>query len=91
MSVGKGRYHLPDAGNAIASRPDGKRVFITGASADEYLTIAYRASDGATIWTKVFAGATAERALSVVVSPDGSSLFVTGYYATVAYAASGSK
>ena len=90
------RYDGPaasyDSGNAIVSRPDKKWVFIAGDSAQDYLTIAYRASDGTPLWTRVFAGATADYALSAAVSPDGSRVFVTGYNATVAYAASsGSK
>ena len=89
---------------AIAVSPDGSAVFVTGESATTsggiaYATVAYDAATGARLWAARYAGSAAtgvSSADSVVVSPDGSTVFVTGSaatttgvsgYATIAYAA----
>jgi WD40 repeat protein len=89
---------------AIVVSPDGSQVFITGsASADggvqaNYATESYDAATGAQLWAAVTPGQPAGYAIpaGIVVSPDGSRVFVTGgvtsttgsgasYYMTVAY------
>ena len=99
-----------DLAYSVAVSPDGKTVFVTGASLgtssplpfDDYATIAYNAATGAQKWVKRYNGPvnSGNQAYSVAVSPDGSTVFVTGgsgasgedYYATVAYnAATGAQ
>lgn len=106
------RYNGPgnyaDLAHAVKVSPDASTVFVTGESIGtdggwDYTTVAYDASNGAGLWAKRYSGA-AQRddyANALVVSPDGSEVFVTGYsigvanrfdYATVAYdASSGAK
>lgn len=92
---------------ALAMSPDGARVFVTGfiygggsGHYEDYATVAYQASTGATLWVRRYdPGDLHDYARSVAVSPDGSRVFVTGSisglgtgsdYATLAYdAASG--
>ena len=97
----------PDLGsvseaNDIEVSPDGSRVFVTGVSDkttdQDYATIAYDTSSGATLWTKRYDGpASGDVAYALGVSPNGAKVFVTGWshgsttnrdYSTVAYAAS---
>jgi outer membrane protein assembly factor BamB len=106
------RYNGPgnsyDYPGSLAVSPDGATVFVTGSSAGsstggDFATIAYDASSGARVWTKRYNGPanSSDGANSLAVSPDGSSVFVTGTsfvsgsdsdYATVAYdASSGAK
>jgi WD40 repeat protein len=89
---------------AIGVSPDGSSVFVTGRSQDpvtnnDYATVAYDAVTGATQWAKGYDSGTNgdDFATALAVSPDGSTVFVTGYssrpttiydYATVAYEAS---
>jgi hypothetical protein len=101
------RYNGP-AGDAfpasLAVSPDGSAVFVTGYSATTtggfaYATVAYDAATGARRWVARYTGSAAtgdSTASSVAVSPDGSTVFVTGSaatttsvrdYATIAYAA----
>jgi PQQ-like domain len=96
-----------DIAVALAVSPHGLKVFVTGAShgsgnGDDYLTAAYRASTGATLWTKRYDGPghRTDAASAVAVSPDGSRVFVTGSsiapgthqdYLTIAYDSAGKK
>jgi outer membrane protein assembly factor BamB len=101
------RYDGPsgvfDVANGLAVSPDGTKVFVTGQSDGaggdlDYATIAYDASSGAELWTRRYNGRTdgSDSARAVAVSPDGNTVFVTGYsqysirisFATVAYKAS---
>ena len=98
------RYNGPgdtgDVANAVAVSPNGARVFISGGSTgstglQDFVTIAYDASTGARSWIRRYGGISEDVATSQAVSPDGTTLFVTGYstssrgrgidYATVAY------
>ena len=104
------RYNGPgdnfDGAVAAAVSPNSSTVFVTGYSFDsttgyDYATLAYDSLTGGVNWTERYDGptSTTDRASAIAVSPDGSTVFVTGYsesstgrdYATVAYdAASGS-
>jgi outer membrane protein assembly factor BamB len=74
---------------AVAVSPDSATVFATGRaqatsrSASNYLTVAYNAATGAQVWADN--SAPHGRADAIVVSPDGSAVFVTGATGTVAY------
>jgi outer membrane protein assembly factor BamB len=100
------RYNGPSNNSAaaeVAVSPDGTAVFVTGTSlgaptGDDYATVAYNAATGAQLWVKRYDGfgSGGNYAHSVAVSPDGTTVFVTGYslgtnngydYATVAYSA----
>jgi PQQ-like domain len=104
------RYDDPGHGNDVAysvsASPDGSKVFVVGSSGrsggsspDDFFTIAYESSTGATIWGRRFDGPKGPyRAPSGAVSADGSRLFVVGAsyggpleqydYQTIAYDAS---
>lgn len=90
--------------NSVAVSPRGKEVFVTGTSYGgtagyDFATVAYNAATGAQLWTKRYTSDGG--ADSVAVSPNGSTVFVTGEaygsttgleYATVAYnAATGAQ
>ena len=95
------RYSGPDGVGAHGARrvvtsPDGRTVFVTGSSEQDYATIAYRVSTGASTWTSRYDGPGhgTDRPDAMAVSPDGTMVFVTGTsvgtsgrsdYATVAY------
>lgn len=101
------RYDGPDnsfdQANDVVVAPDGSTVFVTGVvhhalTDDDYGTIAYDASTGVIRWSRRYGGAasSSDRARAIAVSPDGSTVFVTGSavsstsrdHATVAYDAS---
>jgi DNA-binding beta-propeller fold protein YncE len=83
----------------VAVSPDGSEVFVTGTTTynvhDRYATVAYDASSGATLWVRTFLGSGGySQARAVAVSPDGSTVFVSGTsygkatdqdYVTIAY------
>jgi PQQ-like domain len=93
-----------DIANAIGVSPDGTSVFVTGLSTgsgalNDYATVAYDATTGAQRWVARYDGPghSDDVASSLGISPDGSTVFVTGYsmgadstygYATIAYDAS---
>jgi sugar lactone lactonase YvrE len=100
--AGPGKFF--DEATAIAVSPDGRIVFVTGTSGiyepgSDYLTIAYIAATGRQLWLRRYDvpdGFAYAKAL--VVSPNGQTVFVTGYsggaiygsasydaYTTVAY------
>jgi DNA-binding beta-propeller fold protein YncE len=95
------RHSEGGSGTSLGVSPDGSTVFVTGLSAvDEtdadYLTIAYDADTGAKAWARPYVGPAAgdDSATSLGVSPDSSTVFVTGEsagtgtgtdYATIAY------
>jgi DNA-binding beta-propeller fold protein YncE len=72
---------------ALAVSPDGSKVFVVGrgapaAGGSDYVTVAYNAATGEMLWIARYADPQAtgqfNEASSVAVSPDGSSVFVTG-------------
>ena len=100
------RYNGPrndwDEAQSVAVSPDGTAVFVTGSSGrdtsgGDYATVAYRAATGRRLWASRYnAPGNWDGASSVAVSPDGTTVFVTGTstgrmtgedYATVAYRA----
>jgi WD40 repeat protein len=99
-----GPGHGSDAARGLAVSPDGLTVFVTGSSVGatgdpDYTTVAYGATTGARLWVKRYNGPGnyVDEAHAVKVSPDGSTVFVTGFsvgldggfdYGTVAYDAS---
>ena len=84
------RYNGPangtDSPNALAVSPDGANVYVTGYSSGsgrsdyDYLTIAYDAAAGATVWTRRYNGPGnfQDFANALAVSPDGAAIYVTG-------------
>jgi len=83
------RYNGPgngdDSAAAVVLSPDGRTLFVTGASKgvhslDDWATVAYRAATGARVWVKRHDGpvSSEDEAVSLAVSPDGSKVFVTG-------------
>jgi DNA-binding beta-propeller fold protein YncE len=89
--------------SGLAVSPDGSKVFITGViikkTSSTYGTVAYDASAGTRLWESHYPAAPrAGAAYALAVSPDGSTLYVTGEtsqprnglrgYGTVAYNAS---
>ncbi len=101
-------------GASVALSPDGATVFVTGGTGSpgqrgpqstDYATVAYNAATGAQLWASRYnapgkSGGPVGGAKSVVVSPGGDKVFVTGIsagvgsgpdYATVAYSAATGK
>jgi hypothetical protein len=91
-----------DVANAVGVAPDGSTVFTTGSSnggaatGNDYSTVAHDAATGVELWAAQYDGPANgyDVATALSVSPDSSTLFVTGYssaenlrfdYATVAY------
>jgi DNA-binding beta-propeller fold protein YncE len=75
----------PDHAYSIAVSPDSTKVFVTGVGysagrGQDFATIAYDAATGATVWSKRYSspGFTSDLAWGVAVSPDGSTVYVTG-------------
>jgi hypothetical protein len=109
------RYNGPaDEGDlpyAVAASPGGGMVYVTGVSEGattslDYATIAYDAATGARVWVRRYHGpaASVDFAKALAVSPDGNTVYVTGYsgqgaspsahadYVTIAYnAATGAQ
>ena len=71
---------------SLAVSPDGSTVYVTGfsqggATDDDYATVADDAVTGAQLWAQRWSGhgSYADFAESVAVSPDGGTVFVTGF------------
>lgn len=91
--------HGGDRSSDLGVSPDGSTVFVTGYTGTiftDYGTVAYDAITGDRLWVRRYDGPGHgfDQATSLAVSPDGSTLFVTGFstspdgdydYATVAY------
>jgi DNA-binding beta-propeller fold protein YncE len=93
---GQGRPYDDDNPTGIAVSPDGGTVYVTGpsddASTSNYATVAYDAANGTQKWVARESFGSG-RPSGVAVSPDGSTVFVTGtggidfflYDITIAY------
>src|SRR5919201_878534 len=76
----------PDYPAAVAVAPDGRRVYVAGSAyggppvGDDYTTTAYR-PDRRRVWRRSYNGpdSNIDQALDVAVSPNGETVFVTGY------------
>jgi WD40 repeat protein len=96
------RFSRPglDIADDLGVSPDGSTVYVTGESqspmsALDYVTVAYDAATGVTLWSRRYSRPGDDGAMALGVSPDGSKVFVTGLsedptsgyydYATVAY------
>jgi DNA-binding beta-propeller fold protein YncE len=95
------QYHRGTHPVAMAVRPGGGTVIVTGTNGNDYATVAYRAGTGARLWARHHGGPTGFRvyggATALAFSPDGRTVFVTGdshnpgtpdsgiTYATIAY------
>ena len=66
------------AGYAVAASAAGGALFVTGPASDGFGTIAYDPASGAELWRATLDGADYGEAYGVAVSPDGSSVYVTG-------------
>jgi hypothetical protein len=75
----------------VGVSPDGATVFVTGATEyvlgdtihRDYGTIAYDAADGDIVWASFYdGGAGRDTARSLVVAPDGTAVYVTGFSAS---------
>ena len=92
-----------DGSRAIGVSPDGSAVYVTGLSYSgswwDYTTIAYSASNGTRLWLRTYdgPGRQDDEAELLAVSPDGGTVYVSGYsqgdgtdadFATIAYDAS---
>jgi WD40 repeat protein len=76
-----GPGHGDDSASALAISPNGRTLYVTGTSSGEYATVAYSASTGAQLWVARHHGPAADgtsSAVAVTVSPDNSTVFVTG-------------
>jgi hypothetical protein len=86
-----------DGANSVAASPNGKTVFVTGDidihnanGGTEDATIAYNAATGAQLWVKIYYGSPANgddtAAYKAAVSPNGKSVYITGYAESTVYA-----
>src|ERR1041384_4706522 len=77
-----GARHAEDSAIALAPSPDSSMVFVTGTSRgrhDDYLTVAYDAANGSTVWVgRTGINGLENQAESIAASGDGSKVFVTG-------------
>jgi outer membrane protein assembly factor BamB len=65
-------------GSSVGVSPDGTKVVVTGHTGSDIQTVAYRTSDGRALWNKRFDGGHEDYPVDLVVSPDGSRVFVAG-------------
>jgi putative pyrroloquinoline-quinone binding quinoprotein len=80
-----GPDHLNDSSNAMAISSDGSALYIAGSvgvdgASDDYLMLALNPATGERLWVRTYDGPKSESDIvwGVGLSPDGSSLFVTG-------------
>ena len=80
-----GAANLADDASATVTSPDGLTVYVTGNSTfgskkTQYATVAYDAATGAELWNVEAVDSNyGDTALAIAISPDGSTLVVTGF------------
>jgi PQQ-like domain len=71
---------------AMGTSPDGTRVFTTGVhnypGDKTNLSVAFDATTGDELWSSIYHGGTETYPSALVVSADGATVFVTGFYIT---------
>jgi outer membrane protein assembly factor BamB len=67
-----------EGASAIAVSPDGGRVFVSGDSSQNTVTLAYDARTGSTMWRARLRIIDGQQVVDMAVSPDGGRVFVTG-------------
>ncbi|SDZ58751.1 Outer membrane protein assembly factor BamB, contains PQQ-like beta-propeller repeat [Asanoa ishikariensis] len=86
-----GKAHYDDTSWGLAVTPDGKKVVVTGTSADsdagtDYVTIAYDSATGRQTWLGRYEGlvgaSDSAHALAMTATKDGVRMFVTGQSTT---------
>jgi len=73
-------------GKGVGVSPDGSTVYVAGTTtgnAEDYLTTAYKASDGSKLWAAFYDGSAYPQIVndevsSLIVSADGRKVYVTG-------------
>ena len=72
-----------DHGQATAVTPDGTGVVVDAYASNgtgvDYFTIMYNAATGAQEWAVRFGTAMSDQPMAIAVSPDGDSVYVTGW------------
>lgn len=71
-----------DEGLSIGVSPDGARVYVTGyqtGTTVDMLTVTYSAATGTELWSRTIDTGGDEIGKDLVLAPDGSSVYVTGY------------
>jgi hypothetical protein len=81
---GPGTSLSQDGPSAISATPDGSAVFVTGESqgpsqGTDLKTIGYDATTGSKLWGSALTSDGQDNGFAVIVSPDSSAVFVTGY------------
>ncbi len=80
-----GPVHGGDTAEGLGVTPDGSTVLVTGTSKGDgtddrdIATVAYRADDGSVRWINRYEVGVDNFAVGLVVSPDGSTVYVAGY------------
>lgn len=88
--VWEARYSGPtiwsEVATGVTTSPDGTKVYVTGYGQNpgtslDYTTIAYDAATGTELWVTHYAGSGGgwDQAEDILVSPDGGTVYVTGY------------
>ncbi len=75
-----------DLPRALAAKPDGDTVYVTGPSCQsscDYATVAYDGATGALRWLQRYDGGQDDEPTSIAMNPDGTTVFVTGFSTSV--------
>ncbi len=78
--------YTADLPRALAAKPDGDTVYVTGPSCQsscDYATVAYDGATGALRWLQRYDGGQDDEPTSIAMNPDGTTVFVTGFSTSV--------
>jgi outer membrane protein assembly factor BamB len=67
-----------DIARSIGVSPDGTKVFVTGDTSNDFVTLAYDAADGSELWSDRYGGESSTGINVLTVSQDGSRVFASG-------------